>query len=436
MSGDATKTLQFNPEVELFPASGKQTEAAVPFPEGEGNWKVLVVDDDESVHQITRMVLRHEQYLGASIQLYHAYSAQEARDMLTREPGIAVVLLDVVMETSEAGLDLVRFIREEHENSLVRIVLRTGQPAMAPARKVILGYDIHDYKTKTELTDDKLFTTVVTALRSFQALNQLESYRGHLEDKVAQRTRELKAKNEHLEALHQENEGILSMVVHDLRTPFSQIKGLAELLESDDITGEERAFMLQKINESTDNGLHLIEDLMLVSRKKRGAMDALRKRETIEVEAFLQGFMPYYQQLAQKKNIDLQWANTAGSTQMLTDVPYFKRILDNLITNAIKFTFPGKQVMVSATLMDEQEVRLAVIDEGQGIKSKELPKLFTRFARLSARPTGTEDSTGLGLSIVKALAEYLGGRVWAESQWQKGSTFYVQLPLQYSIPEA
>ena len=145
------------------------------------DWRVLVVDDDAEVQAVTRMILGKVRHKGRGIELLSASSAAEARTLLERERDIAVILLDVVMETDNAGLRLVRVIREELGNAAVRIILRTGQPGQAPEEQVIVDYDINDYKAKSELTAQKLFTTVVAALRSYETIVSLEKTRKGLE---------------------------------------------------------------------------------------------------------------------------------------------------------------------------------------------------------------------------------------------------------------
>jgi signal transduction histidine kinase len=144
-------------------------------------WKVAVIDDDRAVHEGTRYALYDYRLNGQGLVLLSAYSAAEGKDLLRANPDIAVVLLDVVMETDSAGLDLVTFIRNELNNDTLRIILRTGQPGQAPERHVIVDYDINDYKAKTELTADKLFTAVTAALRSHQQLLRMAQTRRGLE---------------------------------------------------------------------------------------------------------------------------------------------------------------------------------------------------------------------------------------------------------------
>jgi signal transduction histidine kinase/CheY-like chemotaxis protein len=142
-------------------------------------WKIAVIDDEPAVHDGTRFALSDYRLNGQGLEILSAYSAAEGRELMRRHPDVAVVLLDVIMETDTAGLNLVEFIRKEIKNETVRIILRTGQPGQAPERRVIVDYDINDYKAKTELTADKLFTALTAALRSHQQLQRmLETRRG------------------------------------------------------------------------------------------------------------------------------------------------------------------------------------------------------------------------------------------------------------------
>ncbi len=144
-------------------------------------WKVLVVDDEESVHSTTRMVLDDMDFEGGGIQFLSAYTGEEALEILRDHDDIAVVLLDVVMENNVAGLDVAQKIRKELNNSFVRIILRTGQPGQAPERSVIRDYDINDYKEKSELTAQKLYSAVFTALRSYRDMRVIDKNRQGLE---------------------------------------------------------------------------------------------------------------------------------------------------------------------------------------------------------------------------------------------------------------
>src|ERR1700759_830494 len=153
----------------------------LPDDASDRKWKIAVIDDDQAVHDGTRFALSDYSLNGAGLEILSAYSAVEGRTLMRDNPDIAAVLLDVIMETDVAGLELVEYIRNEIHNETVRIILRTGQPGQAPERRVVVQYDINDYKAKTELPADKLFTPLTAALRSYQQLERMVQTRRGLE---------------------------------------------------------------------------------------------------------------------------------------------------------------------------------------------------------------------------------------------------------------
>ncbi|NNJ90447.1 MAG: DUF3369 domain-containing protein, partial [Gammaproteobacteria bacterium] len=144
-------------------------------------WKILIIDDEPDIHEVTRASLTKFEFEGTGLTFLHAHSAKEAREILATENDIAVALVDVVMEDEDAGLNLVHYIRKDLKNKLIRLILRTGQPGQAPERKVIRTYDINDYKEKTELTAQKLDSTIYTSLRSYRDLVALDMNQRGLE---------------------------------------------------------------------------------------------------------------------------------------------------------------------------------------------------------------------------------------------------------------
>ena len=168
-SDDQDEFLMFEDDTDggVAPAA---TDAAPP-------WRVLVVDDEPSVHTMTRLALEAVRFRERPIELLEAYSGAQALDVLRRESDIALAFIDVVMETDSAGLDLIRRVRDELGNQTTRLILRTGQPGQAPEAKVIVAYDINDYKAKTELTHQKLFSCTIAALRAYEHVVALETSR-------------------------------------------------------------------------------------------------------------------------------------------------------------------------------------------------------------------------------------------------------------------
>ena len=148
-------------------------------------WKVLLVDDEPEIHEVTRLVLSGFQFENRPLLILSATTAAEARQMLAEFDDIAVILLDVVMESDQAGLHLVQYIRQELGNHNVRIVLRTGEPGQAPEHEVITRYDINDYKEKTELTAQKLATTMFASLRAYRDIMIIEANKRGLERVIA-----------------------------------------------------------------------------------------------------------------------------------------------------------------------------------------------------------------------------------------------------------
>lgn len=146
-----------------------------------GTWKVLIVDDEPEVHAVTKLALSDFIFQDKTLEFISAYSGEEAKTLFQEHQDIAIVLLDVVMETDDAGLLVADYIRNKLENHFTRIILRTGQPGQAPERDVILNYDINDYKSKTELTAQKLFTVIIATLRSYRDIISIEENRQGLE---------------------------------------------------------------------------------------------------------------------------------------------------------------------------------------------------------------------------------------------------------------
>jgi len=196
-------------------------------------WKVLICDDENEVHSITKTVLRDFTFKHKKLEFISAYSAEEAYEILKEDTSISVILLDVVMESDYAGLNLVKVIRDELKNSSIRIVLRTGQPGFAPEKEVIQKYDINDYKEKTELTDVKLYTTLISALRSYKDIKTIQRSKKGLE-KIIEATKDIYEKR----SLELFSDGVLTQIVSILK-----LNGHSFLVSKD-------GFSLEKDNES------------------------------------------------------------------------------------------------------------------------------------------------------------------------------------------
>lgn len=223
--------------------------------ESTSPWVVLIVDDEPEVHEVTKLVLSAYRFELKPLELVHAYSKKEAIDILNHRNDVALILLDVIMESEEAGLECAQYVREELGNHKVRIVLRTGQPGSVPEHEVMLRYDINDYKNKTELTKSRLFSMLTSSLRSYRDLNRLELLTNELtnlneglEEKVKQRTRELELSNEALRDAYNriaeqqqaliQSEKLASVgqfaagVAHEINNPLAYLKSNLEFVQS------------------------------------------------------------------------------------------------------------------------------------------------------------------------------------------------------------
>lgn len=211
--------------------------AEKPFPLSEDVWKVMIVDDEEDIHCVTHVSFRDFEFENKKIQFYSAHSAEEARRIIQEVPDMALILLDVVMEEDDSGLKFVRFLRDELKNHITRVILRTGQPGLAPANKVIMNYDINDYKEKTELTHGKFSTAMIMGLRSYRDLLLIEKSKQELSQVMRATQRFIP--QEFLKELNKSSISDIQLGDHvqlDMTVLFFDIRGYtatSELLDSD-----------------------------------------------------------------------------------------------------------------------------------------------------------------------------------------------------------
>ena len=233
--------------------------------------------------------------------------------------------------------------------------------------------------------------------------------------------------NNALLQLNEEKNHILSIAAHDLKTPLNHILGIASvwLMEEDTLSETQKEY-LRFINDSCKRMKNLIENLLDIDRIELGL-------KTVHVVVF--NFNELTQKLhhsflgeAKKKKINLILQDTTTITHYSTDPEMLYRVLENLVSNAIKFSPSGKNVLLS-TKQIGKKLTIEITDEGPGIIADELPLLFVKFKKLSARPTAGENSSGLGLSIVKELVELMGGTIEVKTKLNEGTSFVVELPI-------
>ncbi|TWB23362.1 signal transduction histidine kinase [Nitrospirillum amazonense] len=372
-------------------------------------WPILVVDDDEEVHIMTRLVLSRLTYKGRPLELLTARSAAEAAGILTKRGDIAVALLDIVMETDDAGLVLARRIREEFDNNDVRIVLRTGQPGQAPVRDVIVNYDINDYKAKTELTSEKLFITIITALRSYDNIRTARE---------AQSASRLKS-------------SFLATMSHEIRTPMNAVLGMLELMSHTGLDDDQME-MLFTARDAAGTLLRIIDDILDFSKIEAGRMDI--ECHPVALGPLVEGVADMLAAQARKRALDLHVHIDPAIPELLMGDPLrLRQVLYNLTGNAIKFTEKGGVTLSVRCLPGAAPgralVRVAVQDTGIGIDDDVQKQLFQPFTQAESSTSRRFGGTGLGLSISRRLIDLMQGRIGLDSVLGQGSTFWFEIDL-------
>lgn len=251
----------------------------------------------------------------------------------------------------------------------------------------------------------------------------------HKNQIIESKNREVANQNQDLSMLNKENQSLMGILAHDLRSPFSKILGLSNLLESEP-NENERVVFINYINSICKESLHLIQETIDISELFNHNVTPL-KIEKFAPSAILTNLTNSFVAIANEKEINLEFINTLQDIEITNSKEYFTRTLDNLISNAIKFSPLKSQVIVSAIKLNNNLV-FSVKDNGPGFTEKDKEQLFTRFKKLSARPTANEASSGLGLFIVKQLTNLMKGDIKVISEHNKGSEFVLSIPIEFS----
>ncbi|MFN9866879.1 MAG: ATP-binding protein [Pseudanabaena sp.] len=402
-------------------------------------WKVLICDDDTSVHLVTKLALDGFKFAGRELEIISAFSGAEGIKILEKHPEIAVILQDVIMETNDAGLQAVKYIRDVLKNPFVRIILRTGQPSEFPESSVILNYDINDYKSKTELTAQKLFTSLVSSLRAYSTIlslaesqqkfaqinAKLQELNLNLEKLVKERTVELKIAKDQAERSNTAKSQFLRNMTHELRTPLNGILGYTQLLKksNDPI---ERQKGLDIIQRSGNHLLSLINDILDLSKIEAGKLDL--DHEPFHLDGLLSSLIDTFKLQASKQGIQIVYQSVGKIPELVYgDAKRLRQVIFNLMGNAIKFTQEG---IVSLTVQStsNDKIRFDICDSGIGIASENLSKIFQSFEQV-VNPADMQSGTGLGLSISQKLVTLMGGELNVTSTLGKGSNFWLEISL-------
>lgn len=382
--------------------------------------RLLIVDDEQMLLVVLSDIFQ------AHYDLKTAESGEAALHLLAEGFRPEVIIADQRM----TGMSGAQFLAEsiKYTPNAVRVILT--------------GYtDVQDIIDSINLGNVYRFLT-----KPWQREELVEAVRLCFEHyDVTTRNSELAEALQKLRELSNEKDEMLGLVAHDLKNPLQVIREYAEMCnEDDEMPLEMRKNMLKTIVRTSNRMFGIIKNLLDVNALERGTINL--SPIPLPIGAIVGFVVNDYRSRAEAKNITLHFAPTPD-LKAFADESMTIQVMDNLISNAVKYSPHGKNVYVrikekgflSEALRGQKEeegelsepsslIRIEVQDEGQGISAKDMEKLFGKFARLTARPTGNEDSTGLGLSIVKKIVEAMNGKVWCESEGGNGATFIVELP--------
>jgi signal transduction histidine kinase len=356
----------------------------------DGKYKVLIVDDEEQIHKITKISLENFEFNNKGLEFVSAYSAKEAKDILDKHSDIVVTLLDVVMESDEAGLEVVKYIRETLKNSITRVILRTGQPGLAPEESIIRDYDINDYKAKTELTSTKLFTTIISSIRSYENINSLLN-----EQKENQKRKDLLLQQSKLAMLGE----MLGMITHQWRQPLSNISAIVSsaLLSI-------KLDMMQKdeIETSLNNVGDQVQFMSNTMNDFKNFFKPNKSKQIISIYKVYEKSMKITKPLLVSSNIDLVESFESSSEINI----YYNDLIQvflNIFTNA-KDVLVEKEIqnptIYIKTYEDKSNIYIEIQDNGGGIPKENIDDIFVPYFS-----TKGDNGTGLGLYMSKTIIE-------------------------------
>lgn len=335
----------------------------------------------------------------------------EAIEFVAHTP-VDVIAFDLMLPDSK-GIDGLRVLLLATRIPVVVLTANADESLAIEA----LGCGTEDYLFKGQFDKPLLVRTMRYAIERHRIRTELE-----------EATSALRIKNAELARANDEKNRFLGIAAHDLRNPLSIILGYTELMLSGDagpIT-DNQTDVLGSVSSSIEFMLGLINDLLDFSMIQSGAIRLDLQRT--DLAALMRKTVTTNHVLADKKSIEIVFEQCANLDPLVIDSRKFEQVLHNLLSNAIKFSHPGTRVDTRLECTSDSVI-ISVVDQGVGIPRSEVDTLFLPFQKTSARSTGGERSTGLGLTIVRNIVESHGGRIWCESEVGRGSTFRISLPI-------
>jgi signal transduction histidine kinase len=390
---------------------------------GEQSRHLLVVDDEEEILKALRRQFRR------NYVVHIATSAEEGLKIMTENP-IQVIISDQRMPGMQ-GAEFFGKVKTEFPDA-VRLLL-TGYADIQAVIAAINDGNIFRYVTKP-WDPVELDTIVREAFERYDLIVQnrklmieLQAANTLLEQRVRERTTELEAMNASLTTMVAQRDSFMGMAAHDLRTPITIVQGFTDLLLDPRTPSEDYKEFVTVIRSTMHDMLSLLNNILDITAIESGRLTL--KPSKVPVYDFVERVCRLNRRIAEQKDIQLVTDLHPGVPLFTFDPQRIEQVLNNLLSNAFKFSNGGTVVTMRVEQKNGDYVEFSVIDQGQGLKADEKEKIFGAFQKGSSKPTGDETSTGLGLSICKRIVELHGGEIAAESEWGKGSRFYFTLPL-------
>lgn len=361
---------------------------------------ILVVDDSKKNIQVVGSLLSDAGY-----EIMPAISGKEAFDRLQGHlPDL--ILLDLMMPEMD-GLEVCRHLKNDPRTQEIPVIFLTASNEMNHLIEAFSAGAV-DYVTKPFNTAE-LLARVKTHLELKQAREALVNY------------------SNRLQTLNREKSEFMGIAAHDLRNPLNNLMGCLDAMKGTHRMDPSTHQTLMNIMcQAVNHMLHLVESYLDVNAIESGEWKL--NMVACDLREIADAVMDSFQTKAHAKHQALRLQQPNAPVWAEVDRECAFEVISNLVSNAVKYSQPGKDISVRLRIM-EAWARFEVQDQGPGLTPKDKERLFTKFARLSAKPTGDEHSTGLGLSIVKKMVELMHGRVWCESEPGCGTTFVVEWPL-------
>jgi signal transduction histidine kinase len=360
---------------------------------------ILIIDDEQSYLDIITNTLKNKNH--KVLQALNGKMGCRVAERFLPD----IIIMDWEMPEMN-GIEAIKFLKSKETTKEIPIIMATGVMTAVEHLEIALNAGAIDYIRKP-----------IDPLELYARINSTL--------KLSRSYKEIKEQKESLQDLNREKDGMIGIVAHDLRAPLNRVVGLAQIMKMNPNLDGELLNTLELIEKMCDSGISLIRDLLAINNVEYES-GHMNWKEII-LNDFMMILLKNYEVQAQSKKIQIHLEQPPEQIIVKTDENFLTRIVDNLLSNALKFSPSRLNIYLTISRIDDK-INISIRDEGYGISPEDQQKMFKKFQKLTARPTGGEDSTGLGLAIVKSLTEKLKGNIRVISELKKGAEFIVELP--------